>query len=301
MHNHILRLAAVAVSSFCVLSSPAAAQSSNQTEVIEVSGAKQRIDNSGKLRMLSQRTAAAACYFARGVDPEASAEVLGAAAAEFDMILNALESGDPALNIPTAETDRRTLASLAAVRETWTPIKAAVDAILAGNATEAQFQHIYDQNTVLLEAANELVVNTVAAHSSPQSVLKSDSMLIDIAGRQRMLLQKVSKESCMVASGHTDTVEAMTGTADMFETSLTALRLGMPAMNIPAPQTPEIAAGLQDVANDWAEAREFLDALASGMKPDAATEESKFKLLNAVTESMNGVVGLYAIEAAKRL
>ena len=81
-------------------------------EFVEDVGASERINFSGKLRMLSQRIPAAVCYSNAGVESEKSQEMFESASAEFHTILAALEFGDESLNIKGAEEDRKVLACL---------------------------------------------------------------------------------------------------------------------------------------------------------------------------------------------
>ena len=72
--------------------------------------AEERINYSGKLRMLSQRIPSAACHLSRGIDVEGARALLRAAPAEFEQILTALEfGGDTELNIKHPETRRKSI------------------------------------------------------------------------------------------------------------------------------------------------------------------------------------------------
>ena len=65
-----------------------------QASFVEDTGASQRIDLSGKLRMLSQRIPAAACALKAGVAPDESRALLDNSLGEFEAILAALEFGN---------------------------------------------------------------------------------------------------------------------------------------------------------------------------------------------------------------
>ena len=71
-------------------------------------GASERVNFSGKLRMLSQRVAAAACNYGAGVDADGSLAVLLGSQKEFVQIINGLEFGDAELNMNGEETRRKT-------------------------------------------------------------------------------------------------------------------------------------------------------------------------------------------------
>ena len=123
-----------------------------------------------------------------------------------------------------AETRRKTLVQIHDLREKWAPVKAAADAMAAGDGSEAHLGVVLGQNMAVLASAKLLVSELVGQYSNPFEMVQADSLLIDIAGRQRMLTQKMSKESCMLANQSTDgeTADALRGTMDIFEKALFA-------------------------------------------------------------------------------
>ncbi|WP_341366498.1 type IV pili methyl-accepting chemotaxis transducer N-terminal domain-containing protein [Yoonia sp. BS5-3] len=264
--------------------------------------AEQRINFSGRLRMLSQRIPAAACHLTQGVDAEAATTLLASASTEFEKILTGLEFGDADLNIQAAEQNRRTLTAIATLRERWEPLKEAADAMAAGAATEAQRDYIFNANLQVLAAAQSLVEQLVRQYSNPNAMTFSSLMLIDISGRQRMLTQKMSKESCLIASGSAseELQEDLQGTMAVFETSLHALRDGMPNVGIQPPPNDEIRTGLEGVTDDWETVKPYLSDVLAGVSLPEDTDAQKFHGLNQTMVNMNRVVGMYA-DAAQRL
>lgn len=262
-------------------------------------GAQERINFSGKLRMLSQRIPSAACHLAKGIDPEGARALLQGATGEFEKILTGLEFGDADLKIVGSENRRKTVAQIHDLRGKWEPMKAAAEAMIAGDSLQANLDAILSQNMIVLASAKILVSDLVAQYSDPASMLQSHSMLIDISGRQRMLTQKMSKESCMVASGlgTAETVDHLQGTMSMFEVSLSALMLGMPDAGIIPPPNSEISAGLNTVYFNWNEIKPTLEAVIAGASVDDSHDTAKFQKLNTAMANMNKVVGMYTAAA----
>ncbi|MEO1640816.1 MAG: type IV pili methyl-accepting chemotaxis transducer N-terminal domain-containing protein [Pseudomonadota bacterium] len=283
------------------LVSPVAAQQPvNFSVASEETNAQERINFSGKLRMLSQRIPSAACHLDQGIDVDGATTLLIGATAEFEKILTALENGDPELNIINPETNRRALMRIAALRAEWEPLKAAAEAIIAENANADDVAFILNENLPVLSAAQLLVEQLVRQYSNPNDATAASLMLIDISGRQRMLTQKMSKESCMLdIAENTDVVlEDLEGTMRIFEASLEALQFGLPQVGILPPPNSAIATGLGEVGREWSVARPQLVNLMAGEVLDPDAQVVKFQALNTTMATMNRVVGMYA-EAAK--
>ena len=272
----------------------------NLAQFIEDVGGAERINFSGKLRMLSQRIPAAACNLTAGVDVEKSESVLKSATAEFEKIIQALELGDETLGIKGGEDRRKTLAAIAEVHKEWDIVKKDAEVMLASGATDALNQDIADHNMKLLGAAKLLVSELSGQYSDPTAIIQSDAIRIDIAGRQRMLTQKMSKEACYILSGVNveASKKAIGGTANMFDASLNALMNGMPEAGIQASDDPQIAAGLVKVAAGWSFLKGHLSELDAGTEWDMETRAQVFNTFNSTMAEMNKVVGMYA-EASK--
>lgn len=272
---------------------PATAQSTNDS-------AQERINFSGKLRMLSQRIPSAACHFSRGIAVEGSSALLTAATAEFDQILTALEFGDADLNIQAAETRRKTLGQIETLRGLWEPFKAAATAIADGSASDEDVAYVLSENLSVLREAQLLVEELVKQYANPNAATRASLMLIDISGRQRMLTQKVSKETCMIGTAYAtaQTPDDLAGTIRIFEASLEALRFGMDQVGIMPPPNSEIADGLNGVAQDWSVVQPTLTAILEEETVDTSAHAAKFQQLNTTMANMNTVVGMYT-QAAK--
>ena len=159
----------------------------------------ERINFSGKLRMLSQRTAAAGCNLNAGVDPAGNAKILTASQTEFNKILGGLRAGNGDLKIEGAETDSGILADLDGVATSWAPINAAIVELTKNPGSEPSIEVINGQNLALLGSAKSLVSTIVGVYADNSD---DDGLgaTIDVAGRQRMLTQKMSKDCLLYTS-----------------------------------------------------------------------------------------------------
>lgn len=265
-------------------------------QFIEEDGGSARINFAGKLRMLSQRIPAAACNLNAGVAPDESETVLNSAVAEFDRILAALEFGDDALGIFGAEERRKTRRIIEELHTRLDPLEAALVDTSEGVPTDAAIQVVADGNSEVLEVAVMLVSQLAGQYANQAELLQSDAITIDIAGRQRMLTQKVSKEVCLIMSDvNADAArETIGGTIRMFESSLDALRNGNQAVGILPPRSDEISVGLDNVHTNWMALKAHLDTIQSGGAIDEEARAVVFLGLNATMAEMNRVVGLYS-------
>jgi hypothetical protein len=259
---------------------------------VENSGAGKRIDLSGKLRMLSQRVVAAGCYVQAGIDTDATSAMLTSAAEEFRTITAALEFGDADLGIYGEEADPKIRATLKRLRAIWAPMAVTVDKVLAGTATHEELTDMALQSEPLLEMAKSLVAAVTAEHSMGAALVMRDALAIDIAGRQRMLSQRISKDVCLLATG-IDTEHSLADlaqTANLFDTAINALRGGMPSVGLMAPTDEHVIADLKVALADWKIVQSKVSDVLAGNPVDDQRLSEMFALANTLTADMNQVV-----------
>lgn len=294
-------LTIIAVNTLPVAAGTLSVPTSNETahvlvQLVEQDGASQRINLSGKLRMLSQRVTGASCYAQSGIDSEASSAVLNAAAAEFELITAALEFGNDDLGVFGAEERRKTQVGLGKLNELWAPMATLAGSVSAGTGTPDDVTAMADQAGPLLEMAQRMVTEITGEYSNPAEIIQANAMLIDIAGRQRMLAQRMSKNVCLIAAGINveQAAEELRGASEIFDASLSALRGGMPSAGINPPPNDEIADGLAAVSAVWEEVQPIVTMTLNGQIPDAEQLAVMFHQSNALTGKMNETVGMYS-------
>ncbi|MGL6209865.1 MAG: type IV pili methyl-accepting chemotaxis transducer N-terminal domain-containing protein [Paracoccaceae bacterium] len=278
---------------------PATAQDTLIQQVkleIEDVGANARLDYSGRLRLFSQKIAADACYFASGLDTENAKALLIDAVAQFDRYIIALRDGDTDLGIIGPEKRSKTIKQIEITLALWAPYKAAGEALVAGVDAEKNLAFIAEQNTALLDQAIILASDINGEYANPAEMTQANAMMLDIAGRQRMLTQKMSKEACGVETSNPafGTVEQLHGTMEMFDASLMALLNGMPdAGIIPAP-TPELVASLQAAIDLWAPIKaELLIVEEVGTETADDAKIDLFNRLESLREDMKKITIQY--------
>ena len=258
-------------------------------------GAAAHINLAGKLRMLSQKVPAAACQAAGGIGTEYAMGVLKDATTEIDTILDALEFGNPDLGMLYPEERRLTLAAIGKARTAWAPLHKVADHVLDGSALTEEIDLVQDESTDLLEAAKALVVEEVGEYSNPSEMAAAESFLIDVAGRQRMLIQMISKTACLTMTHHTGEVasKSLESTMGIFEATMGALQNGMDSVGIRKPPTDEIAAELAEVTAKWTALKPFLADVLADTPVEADFAATQFRALNELMAHMNKIVVMY--------
>lgn len=185
------------------------------------------IDAAGRQRMLTQRIVKAYCQIGLRVTPEVSRAQLDGAIRRFDRQLAELGASAP-------NADARQ--ALARVRAPWNGLRRLASAAPSREGA----QRLDAQSEIVLAAAQQLVVVLQDTAGTPQA------RLVNIAGRQRMLSQRMAKVYMLRAYGvdAPSLRDELDAARSEFEGALAALR--------EAPEnTPAIAQELDAVALQW--------------------------------------------------
>ena len=131
---------------------------------------------------------------------------------------------------------------------------------------------------------------------------KNDSTVINIAGRQRMLSQKMSKEAMTIKAGLA--VEkyraSLLETHNLFDSSLRGLINGSNTLNLPATKNPEILNQLNTVQSLWEDFSAQIKTITNPSSSKEAVEAAVAKVENKnipLLKEMNKAVGMYAAES----
>jgi len=95
---------------------------------------------------------------------------------------------------------------------------------------------------------------------------KKDSYIINIAGKERMLSQKMSKEIFYIVHRHENDFRELNSAVNLFENSLNDLRNGNSVKGIYAPQNEKVKAKLEEVMEIWSPFKEEIEKLKSSIE-----------------------------------
>src|SRR5512135_2341758 len=155
-----------------------------------------------------------------------------------------------------------------------------------------------------------LVMIAVAAMYWSLETQRQDALIIDLAGRQRMLAQQMARMAYGSGKGQGANNAAMQAAEQTFDQTLHALLAGGPApyqpdevVNLPVTQNPEILAALRQESLAWSEFRALLDALQQMPPGDASfspTLQSIEEKSSTLAQGADAVVHLYDAESVNR-
>ncbi|MCF6268189.1 MAG: methyl-accepting chemotaxis protein [Melioribacteraceae bacterium] len=131
----------------------------------------------------------------------------------------------------------------------------------------------------------------------------SDGVVINLAGKQRMLSQKMSKEVMAVAAGTTDS-KVLIKTEDLFEKTLTGLMIGNEELALPGTDNAEILKALKEVAEFYKPFTKNISVVINS-KQGSFEQDKALKYITdnnlALLQKINSVVKLFEIESAQKI
>ncbi|MEO0937029.1 MAG: type IV pili methyl-accepting chemotaxis transducer N-terminal domain-containing protein [Pseudomonadota bacterium] len=223
-----------------------------------------RINLAGRQRMLTQRMAKAVCFFMAGIEPGRQSDMAWLAENEFRTALGTLRDGEPTLGIGPA-TEPEVLAQLQEIDEMFQTYGAAVQQLIHGDWHTIVVAQLLALNPEVLAASHE-AVQLMQASAGDNGKDPAFAKTVNVAGRQRMLSQLMSKTFCFVKLGIDVAAqrERLEKAMSDFDTALKDLQTGSAALGLIEPPNSLARSQLERVAQTWAEFRAPLDRAVRG-------------------------------------
>jgi hypothetical protein len=252
-------------------------------------GAAERVAAATDLRMLTQRIAAAGCRTYVGEGTEDALEAMDLASIAFDDAIAMLIYGNSDMGVPEPERNAALLRHLSSVEAAWAPILAASVDLGEGVDPDAAAAVLFEGTDALMGLTTAVAAEVAAEYANPVELLGSDALLIGIAGEQATHAQRLAGLSCRAAAGvaPADADAEIALLSGYLDAALTVLLDGQPDLGIEPAPTTGIAAALAEAEAAWSPVRALLDA------PDAADRARLYERLDAATEALTRVKGLY--------
>ncbi len=212
---------------------------------------KKRVNLSGKQRMLTQRVTKLALLVSLNIDKEKNIKKLKKYSNLYNKTLNAFKNGDKDLGcIPT--NDKEIKKQIAIVEENWIPFYRNIQNIInLKDKDKKSLAYIVNENEKLLKVSDDLVKKYEESDKSQNYLEKARLHVINIAGRERMLSQKMTKEKLLVIQGKKEYISKLKASIKLFNDSLNSLINGNNQDNIIKPTNIKIEKQLQKVSKIW--------------------------------------------------
>ncbi len=220
------------------------------------------VNIAGRQRMLTQKCAKEAYQILLGIEVDKSKESLTASMALFEKSLAGLTKGDAEMRLPAPSGPAAAQAAKQA--EAWTGFKAALEAAIAGKGDAGS---IAKTNLEALKEAQALV--TILQEECKAATGKTWGVVVDLAGKQRMFTQKMSKEYFEIAlkqqvETHRKSLQLA---MDTFDRTLKGLANGDAELSLPPTNDDKARAQLDAVGKLWAEFQPIVKKAVDGQEP----------------------------------
>ncbi len=246
------------------------------------------INLAGRQRMLTQEMVKSALLVTLGIQPEQNKKVMQKAADTFSQTLQGMYRGDERLGISSL-TDTKARQQLDHIQNLWKPFVRQLDTIRQSRQKEPEsLAYLITHDRELLQACNQLVQRLKQQTPQEDFIQKAHDNIIDIAGRQRMLIQKMTKEKLLILAkiNPQQNRTKLQQDIETFDDVLHALKAGDPSQKIPKPANPQLRAQLQKVSALWEKLRPVYTTDSPDKKSLALMLAQHTKLLTAMDRSV---------------
>lgn len=242
--------------------------------------------------MLTQRMTKLALLVSLNIDKKANREKLIEFSNLYNKTLYAFKNGDKDLGC-TAVKNERIQKQIAVLEKEWEPFYKHVQDIVAGKDTEEKsLAYMVNKNEQLLKESNNLVQEYEQSNTSKNYLDVAQLRIVNVAGRQRMLTQKMTKEKLLLTMGQQEYEPKLDKTIKLFDGSLTALIHGDANQNIVKPSNEKIRKQLATVADIW----KPLKPLYMKSNPDTKELAAIIKQNPLLLSEMNKMVHMAEVE-----
>jgi len=243
------------------------------------------INLAGKQRMLTQKMSKEALLIAKGINVEENKKNLAQSIALFDKTIKGLRNGNSELRLPKTK-DKNILKQLDLVITQWKSFKKDIEKVAHGEIDKTTLENIDKKNIPLLNNMN--IVVEMYEENSKSKLDPQMAKTINLAGRQRMLTQKMTKELLLIANSLKSNANenSLKSTGELFKETLTNLMLN----NNTAINDPEISKRLVKVKNLW---NQYQNIIAnSNLSQGSKNKQKEQKISDAITKELIDIATL---------
>ena len=251
------------------------------------------INLSGKQRMLTQKMSKESFMLFLGIDRQNAKKNLIDSKELFDRTLKGLMYGDKGLKL-VATKDKSILSKLKEVEALWEPFKEHIEKIYNYEASDKDYWYIKNNNINLLKRMNEAVFMYAKLNKNDSKFKLAND--INLAGRQRMLTQKISKDllQYILDLDRNASLIDLQNSVKLFDKTLYGLYNGDKEQNLHGTKLTKIVNQLNIVKREWQELKPLIKEQL--LPENIDKQDLTLKLLNKLNKTkfeMNKAVLYY--------
>ncbi len=170
------------------------------------------------------------------------------------------------------------------------------------------FQRLQFQLAILFTAFFVLIIVAVGVTSWGLQTQQQDALVINLAGRQRMLVQQMTRLAFQLKEGDEKTIHTLQESEQTFTQTLSSLQKGGSApylanrsVDLPATTDPQLLAALDDVDSTWKQYRATLDEVGSSAIGSTAWQSALERQSDDLVQKTDVVVRLYEAESTAKV
>lgn len=253
------------------------------------------INMADRERLLSQKLSKELLLVALGYNKKENLRNIQYDHDTFARILKGLHYGDVELALQPTE-DGEVLDRLSRVEELWPLFESALrDSIKSGHVLRDHVEIVADLSLPLLTAMDEAVQSYEDWDARITPTFSLLDHVVNLAGRQRMLSQKMATEFLLIAYGHSVKINRarLKGTIKQFDRVMTGLMTGDGQLRLLPPPNQRIMAQLRSVQRLWADYRPLLETAMKGKKVSEDHLAHMASLSGSLLSEMDAAVNMY--------
>lgn len=169
-------------------------------------------------------------------------------------------------------------------------------------------KRLQSQLTILFAAFVLLIIISVGVTFWGLQTQQQDALVINLAGRQRMLVQQMTRLAFQLQGGDQSASASLQESEQIFSQTLLALRDGGTApylvdsvVELPVTRDPKLVAALEEVHSTWSGYRSTLETMASSATDSASLQATLAKQSDDLVQKADVVVRLYEANSTAKV
>jgi hypothetical protein len=203
---------------------------------------KEQTNTAGKQRMLTQRMTKLALLIEEDIKRKKNIKKLNKSTKQYINNLKTLESDNPEIH-----------QQLQIIKILWVPFLKNIENIIQRKEEKKSLKYLVDNNEKLRQSSNKLVSIYENSEASLNYLDKAKLNIVNLAGRQRMLLEKMSKEKILLFKKHKEYQKRLSSSINDFDQAIQKLKKGDKERHIPRVTNPKLIEKLTVIEPLWQE------------------------------------------------